>query len=55
MTIITRSTWRQTGWISEAYVQDRGPGAGGPAYPWTLQGQSKDGLRGLSNVAVMSG
>ena len=25
----------QTGWISEGYVQDRGPGAGGPCYPWT--------------------
>lgn len=25
----------QTGWISEGYVQDRGPGAGGPCYQWT--------------------
>ena len=23
----------QVGWISEGYVQDRGPGAGGPCYP----------------------
>ena len=23
------------GWISEGYVQDRGPGAGGPGYQWT--------------------
>ena len=23
------------GWISEGYVQDRGPGAGGSCYPWT--------------------
>jgi len=23
------------GWISEGYVQDRGPGAGGPCYQWT--------------------
>ncbi len=22
------------GWISEGYVQDRGPGAGGPHYQW---------------------
>jgi hypothetical protein len=25
----------KTGWISEGYVQDRGPGAGGPHYQWT--------------------
>jgi len=24
-----------TRWISEGYVQDRGPGAGGPCYQWT--------------------
>jgi hypothetical protein len=24
-----------TGWISQGYVQDRGPGAGGPCYQWT--------------------
>ena len=24
-----------TGWISHGYVQDRGPGAGGPCYQWT--------------------
>jgi len=23
------------GWISHGYVQDRGPGAGGPCYQWT--------------------
>ena len=26
---------RQPGWISEGYVQNRGPGAGGPCYQWT--------------------
>lgn len=25
----------QVTWISEGYVQDRGPGAGGPCYQWT--------------------
>jgi cyclopropane fatty-acyl-phospholipid synthase-like methyltransferase len=25
----------KVGWISEGYVQDRGPGAGGPCYQWT--------------------
>ena len=24
-----------TGWISHGYVQDRGPGAGGPCYQWS--------------------
>jgi hypothetical protein len=30
-----------TGWISEGYVQDRGPGAGGPCYPWTRKVKGK--------------
>ena len=25
----------RAGWISQGYVQDRGPGAGGPHYQWT--------------------
>ena len=25
----------QLGWISHGYVQNRGPGAGGPCYQWT--------------------
>ena len=29
------------GWISEGYVQDRGPGAGGPCYPWTRKVKGK--------------
>jgi len=29
------------GWISEGYVQDRGPGAGGPCYQWTRKVQGK--------------
>jgi cyclopropane fatty-acyl-phospholipid synthase-like methyltransferase len=31
----------QTGWISEGYVQDRGPGAGGPCYQWTRKVRAK--------------
>jgi hypothetical protein len=31
----------QTGWISEGYVQDRGPGAGGPCYQWTRKLRGK--------------
>jgi len=30
-----------TGWISEGYVQDRGPGAGGPHYQWTRKLKGK--------------
>lgn len=29
------------GWISEGYVQDRGPGAGGPCYQWTRKYKGK--------------
>ena len=31
----------RTGWISEGYVQDRGPGAGGPCYQWTRKVKGK--------------
>jgi len=31
----------QVGWISEGYVQDRGPGAGGPYYQWTRKVKGK--------------
>lgn len=30
-----------TGWISQGYVQDRGPGAGGPCYQWTRKIRGK--------------
>ena len=30
-----------TGWISHGYVQDRGPGAGGPCYQWTRKENKK--------------
>lgn len=31
----------EVGWISEGYVQDRGPGAGGPCYQWTRKVKGK--------------
>jgi len=31
----------QVGWISQGYVQDRGPGAGGPCYQWTRKIRAK--------------
>jgi hypothetical protein len=34
-------TLATTGWISEGYVQDRGPGAGGPHYQWSRKVKGK--------------
>lgn len=31
----------RVGWMSEGYVQDRGPGAGGPCYQWTRKVRGK--------------
>ena len=31
----------EVGWVSEGYVQDRGPGAGGPHYQWTRKVRGK--------------
>lgn len=36
-----RARLAQSGWISEGYVQDRGPGAGGPCYQWTRKVKGK--------------
>jgi hypothetical protein len=36
-----RSQLAQLGWISQGYVQDRGPGAGGPCYQWTRKVKAK--------------
>jgi hypothetical protein len=36
-----RQRLAQTGWISEGYVQNRGPGAGGPCYQWTRKVKGK--------------
>lgn len=31
----------RTGWISHGFVQDRGPGAGGPCYQWSRKERKK--------------
>lgn len=36
-----REQLHDLGWISEGYVQDRGPGAGGPCYQWTRKVRGK--------------
>lgn len=36
-----RQRLQHVGWISEGYVQDRGPGAGGPCYQWTRKVKGK--------------
>ena len=36
-----RAQLGQTGWISQGYVQGRGPGAGGPCYQWTRKVKGK--------------
>jgi len=36
-----RQRFKNLGWISEGYVQDRGPGAGGPCYQWTRKVRGK--------------
>jgi cyclopropane fatty-acyl-phospholipid synthase-like methyltransferase len=36
-----RARLQNVGWISEGYVQDRGPGAGGPHYQWTRKVRAK--------------
>ncbi len=36
-----RARLGQIGWISHGYVQNRGPGAGGPCYQWTRKVKGK--------------
>ena len=36
-----RQSLASTDWISEGYVQNRGPGAGGPCYQWTRKVKGK--------------
>ena len=36
-----RAPLGKIGWISDGYVQDRGPGAGGPCYQWTRKVRGK--------------
>jgi hypothetical protein len=31
----------RVGWISQGFVQDRGPGAGGPCYQWSRKVRAK--------------
>jgi hypothetical protein len=36
-----RTRLGRLGWISQGYVQNRGPGAGGPCYQWTRKVKGK--------------
>jgi len=36
-----RARLAEVGWVSQGYVLDRGPGAGGPCYQWTRKVQAK--------------
>jgi hypothetical protein len=36
-----RGRLARSGWMSAGYVQDRGPGAGGPCYQWTRKEKGK--------------
>jgi len=36
-----RKRLARVGWVSQGYVQDRGPGAGGPCYQWTRKVKGK--------------
>lgn len=36
-----RARLSRLGWISHGYVQDRGPGAGGPCYQWSRKVKAK--------------
>jgi len=36
-----RDLLAKVGWISQGYVQNRGPGAGGPCYQWTRKVKGK--------------
>jgi hypothetical protein len=38
---LLRRRLADAGWISEGYVQNRGPGAGGPCYQWTRKVKGK--------------
>jgi Family of unknown function (DUF6788) len=40
----------RVGWISQGYVQDRGPGAGGPCYQWTRKVKGKTVSVALSHA-----
>ena len=42
------------GWISQGYVQDRGPGAGGPCYQWTRKVKGKTVTETFSSAASLA-
>src|SRR3954462_399598 len=49
-----RAPLGKIGWISEGYVQDRGPGAGGPCYQWTRKVKGKTISVALSREQYLS-
>ena len=50
-----RARLRRLGWISHGYVQDRGPGAGGPCYQWTRKVKAKTVSVALSQGCIKLG
>jgi len=46
-------TLAKSGWISHGYVQDRGPGAGGPCYQWSRKQRGKTVSVALSREQYM--
>ena len=48
-----KASLARTGWISEGYVQDRGPGAGGPCFQWTRKVKGKTVSVALSQAQYL--
>jgi hypothetical protein len=49
-----RDQFKNLGWISEGYVQNRGPGAGGPCYQWTRKVRGKTVSVALSREVLFA-
>ena len=49
-----RARLARLGWISQGYVQDRGPGAGGPCYQWTRKVRAKTVSVALSHEQYLA-
>jgi hypothetical protein len=49
-----RAQLSHLGWISQGYVQDRGPGAGGPCYQWTRKVRAKTVSVALSHEQYLA-
>jgi hypothetical protein len=49
-----RARLAKVGWISHGYVQDRGPGAGGPCYQWTRKVKAKTVSVALSHEQYLA-